>query len=263
MKNWPVTKAFTGVLALLCCMLPLRASADTWLWAWDRNEDLRWLPSHIGVAYFAVQFDARGSSLTLQPRRPILRAPAANALLPVLHIEAFHTAHPATMDAQAVALWADRLADTINRLGTARVQIDFEARASQRQFYHDVLLALREKLPPAFKLSITALASWCGDPAWLAALPVDEIVPMYFRMGPAERDLWRQRLLHAEQLPRVCRGAAGLSIDELHALSGGGALLPGLSAGGRSIYLFAPRAWRPSMLEDFMEMARDDLVLSR
>jgi len=244
-------------------LLAQHASAETWVWAWDRNEDLRWLPDKLGVAYFAVQMDARGGSLTLLPRRPVLRVPPARALLPVLHIEAFHAAHPPTMDAQTVTLWANKLADTINRLGASSVQIDFEARASQRLFYRDVLLALREKLPSGFKLSITALASWCGDPAWLAALPVDEIVPMYFRMGPAERDLWRQRLLNPEQLPKVCRGAAGLSIDELHALSEQSPKLPALSQDGRSVYLFAPKAWRPSMLADFVEIAPGSLIPSR
>lgn len=246
------------VFLLICCLFTPSAYADTWVWAWDRSEDLRWLPGRVGVAYFAAQFDARGSSLTVLPRRPVLRVAPGSAMLPVLHIEAFHAAQPAAGDAQTVVRWSEKLAETIQRVGVDRVQIDFEARASQRQFYRDVLLALRDKLPAGFKLSITALASWCGDPIWLASLPVDEVVPMYFRMGPTERDLWRQRLMHPEQLPKVCRGAAGLSIDELHALSGQGAALQRIGEDGRSIYLFAPSAWRPAMLVGSLEVAPDD-----
>ncbi|GAB3254048.1 hypothetical protein [Chitinimonas naiadis] len=239
-------------LILLLTVVP--ACADTWLWAWDRPEDLRWLPPGHGVAYFAAQFDAQGSTFKVTGRNAVLRVPPGTPLLPVLHIEAFDRRYPPMLGDEAVTLWADTLAASIQRLGTptaplTQVQIDFEARSGQRDFYRSVLTALRAKLPAGIHLSITALASWCGDPAWLASLPVDEVVPMYFRMGPAERSLWRQRMLQPTLLPAVCRSAAGLSIDEWHGMAAGLGERPLDAFKTRRLYLFAPKPWRASMLE--------------
>jgi len=72
----------------------------------------------------------------------------------------------------------------------AAVQVDFDARQSQREWYAGVLRrSVRAEMPAQMPLSMTALASWCSyDGAWLRSLPVDEAVPMLFRMepGPAE-----------------------------------------------------------------------------
>jgi hypothetical protein len=222
------------LLALLVAALALPAHAATWLWAWDRAEDLRGLPNGIGVAWFAVQFDARDDALLPTWRRPPLHVDPATPLTAVLHVEAFHAGHPPVLDDAAVARWSKALADAARRTGAARVQVDFEARASQLAFYGRVLHGLRARIAPGTFLSVTALASWCGDRAALAALPVDEIVPMYFRMGPRERALWQERSRRPAQLPAACRRAAGLALDE-----------PGLAV-APTVYLFSPRPWRPA-----------------
>lgn len=251
----PPRRRVTRAVALLSMLALLPqvsvaapAPTDTWLWAWDRSEDLRWLAPGTGVAYFAVQFDARGDTFTATWRRPVLQVRPDTRLLPVLHIEAFGTRRPPVLDGRAVALWSGQLAEAIERLAVPRVQIDFEARAGQRDFYRDVLAALRARLPADVRLSITALASWCGEPAWLSSLPVDEVVPMYFRMGPAERGLWRRRLAEPGALPPACRAAVGVSVDEWPALVAevGMARLAGL--GDRPWYVFSPQAWRPTLL---------------
>ena len=236
-------------LFLVFALLSPRAQADVWLWAWDRPEDLRWIPADVGVAYFAAEFVAAGARFDATGRRAALRVRPDTPLLAVLHVEAFDPRNPPELDAAAVERWADGLQRVIHRLGVSAAQIDFEARAGQQAFYADVLQALRMRLPPGFRLSATALASWCGDPAWLDALPLDEVVPMYFRMGAAERELWRRRMLDPEHLPaKACRRAAGLATDEWQALaqeSSGPALAP---FGARRLYLFAPAAWRAETL---------------
>lgn len=231
-------------------LLSVPAFASTWLWAWDRAEDLRWLPPQLGVAYFAAQMDVRGEHIAITPRRPPLRVAPATPQLPVVHIEAFHPQHPPTLDNAAVERWANALATTIARLHSPRVQLDFEARLSQRDFYRDVLMALRRQRPTA-QLSITALASWCGDADWLNSLPVDEIVPMYFRMGPSERDLWRQRLLHPTPLPPACQAAAGISTDEWQTLSHDRTTAQQALSQRRAVYIFSPKPWRAEMLSGF------------
>ncbi len=221
-------------LALLLLALASPVHAATWLWAWDRAEDLRGLPPGVGVAYFAVQFDARDDTFVATWRRPPLHVDPATPLTAVLHVEAFHPGHAPALDDAAATRWSEALADAARRVGSARVQVDFEARASQLDFYRRVLVGLRARLAPRTFLSITALASWCGDAGAVAALPVDEIVPMYFRMGPHERALWRERSRQPERLPAACRRAAGLALDE-----------PRFAA-APTVYLFAPRPWRPA-----------------
>lgn len=237
------------LLSLLPAHAPTQARADVWLWAWDRPEDLRWIPAGTGVAYFAAEFVAAGMRFDATGRRAALRVRADTPLLAVLHIEAFDPRQPPALDAPAVERWADGLHRVIRRLGVSAAQIDFEARAGQQAFYADVLRALRARLPQGFRLSATALASWCGDPAWLDALPLDEVVPMYFRLGAAERDLWRRRMLDAERLPATaCRRAAGIATDEWRSLVRD---LPDASFAhfdGRRLYLFSPSAWRTDVL---------------
>ena len=234
--------------ALCCCALP--AHAGLYLWAWDRAEDLRWVGPGVGVAYFAVQLDARDRALIVNWRRSPLRVRPDTPLMPVLHIEAFSPRVSRTLDDAAVEIWAQTLVDAVQRTGSRSFQIDFEARDSQKVFYFRVLQRVRQQLPEHW-ISVTALASWCGEDQWLAALPVNEIVPMYFRMGPAERNLWRARLLVPHKLPPACRLAAGMATDELahvQAVHGQGNH-PALA--GYRWYLFAPRAWRPDMLEHY------------
>lgn len=243
MRHYLLFTVAVRYIAISAIMFVSSASqASTFLWAWDRPEDLKWIPANVSVAYFAMQFDARDSKFILRNRRPVLRVRPDTNLLPVLHIEAFFPQHPPAMGTQSVNLWADALSAAIFRLGGNQVQIDFEARSGQRDFYRSVLFALRDKLPPEIKISITALASWCGDPEWLATLPVDEIVPMYFRMGPAERHLWRQRMSKPSLLPQVCRNAAGIATDEAKSMLSDVGKESLIALKQRKLYLFSPKA---------------------
>src|SRR5262245_45879328 len=95
----------------------------------------------------------------------------------------------------------------------AALQVDFDATASERAFYRGVLYDLRGRLPRTVGLSITALASWCIYDDWLSGLPIDEAVPMLYRMGVDRK----QVLLHLEAggdfRPPLCRQSVGVSTD--------------------------------------------------
>lgn len=67
------------------------------------------------------------------------------------------------------------------------MQIDFDATRSQRAFYRALLFDLRRQMPANLPLSVTALASWRSYDDWLRGLPIDEAVPMFFRMEPDRR----------------------------------------------------------------------------
>ena len=200
------------------------------LWAWERPEDLRWLPADVGVAYVASTVLLRGGDALVHPRTAPLLLAAGVATVPVLHVDASWRTPPELSERQLerVVQEALRLAPRGN---CDVLQLDFEVRRSQRPFLARTMAEIRRRLDPRIALSVTALASWCLDDAWLPAGVADEVVPMAFRMGPGQHAL-RDRLRRDGFSQPVCRGAAGHASDE--------PALPGLAA--RSYY-FSPQPW--------------------
>ncbi|WP_143133333.1 hypothetical protein [Pseudoduganella namucuonensis] len=203
------------------------------VWAWERPEDLRWLPRDVGVAYVAASVVLRGDEAIVHPRMAPLLTADGVARVPVLHVDASWREPPAlnALQAERVVRELLRVAQRGNR---HVVQLDFEVRRSQRPFLARVMAEARRRLPPGMALSVTALASWCLDDHWLPSGLADEIVPMAFRMGPGEQAL-RQRL-RRDGFPRhACRHAAGYATDE-----------PGLRGVNPRSYYFSPRPWTPA-----------------
>jgi hypothetical protein len=133
-------------------------------------------------------------------------------LIAVTRIEA----HPgsAKLDDPATARkLAELIVGSVRCRNASAVQVDFDARQSQRQFYAILLKDLRQRLPEGMPLSITALTSWCAYDDWIAGLPVDEVVPMFFRMGPdhppSETPGWEYPIREP-----LCKTSAGVSSDE-------------------------------------------------
>ena len=133
------------------------------------------------------------------------------------------------------------LTQVAHQNGVRALQIDFDATRSQRGFYADLLRQLRPGLPAGMPLSITALLSWCAAPPgegdWLAQLPIDEAVPMFFRLGGSHRPAGDKNSFRIRE-PR-CLGSNGISTDESWPL---------LNAHTR-FYLFAPHPWTAPQLE--------------
>jgi hypothetical protein len=211
---------------------PRRDPPELVLWAWERPEDLRFAdPARYSIAYLAGTLDLRGEDLRVRPRFQPLFAPADARLLPVVRIETSRSA--AWTPAPDLARRAsDAIVRLASRDGLSDVQIDFDAALSQRDFYRDLLRDLRQRLPARRKISITALASWCVGDRWLASLPVDEAVPMLFRMGPEGPDALRRIASRGPLDPR-CRGSVGVSTDEPG----------GWNARVSKTYVFHPRPW--------------------
>jgi hypothetical protein len=146
---------------------------------------------------------------------------------------------------------AERIANEIARLTQApptktdTIQIDFDALKDERDFYRDLLVRLRNKVPASTHLSITALVSWCLYDTWISNLPTDECVPMFFRMG---RD--RQNVLVHLKLGRgfgctKCDTSLGISLDEPSVNS---VIIPSIvgrwrEGGERRVYVFNPSPW--------------------
>ncbi len=196
---------FAYILALLwLAAMPAHRETTVIPWAWERNEDLRFTGSGATVAWYAGIVTLDGARVRVEPRRNPLQLAKNVHRIAVIRIE---TKRATLDDAQLQATLA-----AIRRLhrNAEELQIDFDATRSERAFYRALLVALRKEIDT--RLSITALASWCLDDRWLNDLPIDEAVPMLFRMGRDEREV-RARLDEAFPEPR-CRASVGISLDE-------------------------------------------------
>jgi len=195
-----------GVLALLSCAP--EPPPTIILWAWERTEDLRFLsPDEAEIAILVNRIVLRDDQVEPYPRTQPVAAPDGISVMPVVRIEA---ARPSLDDAQLEKLVAS-IRRTTRDSRFHGLQIDFDALESQRGFYRQLLERLRPDYEP---LSVTALVSWCFEPSWLAGLPVDEIVPMVFRMGPGAQT-WVERMDREKGFSfSGCNGSLGVATDE-------------------------------------------------
>jgi len=207
------------------------------LWAWESPQDLRFLNHGEGVAFLAGEFWVEGEDTRWIPRRNPLLVNPGTPLMAVLRIES-RQARWAPPQREACLKRALALLALPQVQG---LQIDFDAKESERESYAAILHDLRARLPRDRPLSITALASWCLADPWLKAheAAVDETVPMLFRMG-REGDRVRKNLEQGQEfMVNSARHSYGISTDEP---------LPRLRS-GRRCYVFHPGPWTPQAWE--------------
>lgn len=181
-----------------------------------------------------------------RPRLQPLLLPPATRVIAVARIESEDQTNQSMHSAPSPAQVSETAA-AISELGTlpnvVMVQVDFDATASERAFYRDLLIQLRQKLPESISLSMTALASWCKSDNWLEDLPVDEAVPMLFRMG-VERNQFLSQLAAGDKFQsRPCLGSAGVSADEPLTQ------LPRV----QRLYVFNPQVWSRESFNQVLE----------
>lgn len=206
------------------------------LWAWEEPQDLRFLKGrNVGIAFYAKHVLLRGDRVLMRPRVAPLRVDEETPLMAVVRVDGDARESPVLDAAQREALLRE-LEDAFALPRVVALQIDFDARVSERAFYRDLLWDLRKR-HPQLPVSITALASWCLDDPWIRNLPVDEAVPMLFRMGGGAakvREQVRQgRDFHADS----ARNALGLSTDEPRDM------VPAGWRRSRRVYVFQGRPW--------------------
>ncbi len=230
------TRATVGEVSRRMRVLPSRT-----LWVWERPEDLSQVdPANTAVA-FLDQTIFVGTDVISRPRRQPLAYPTSVARIAVVRIEAPSSVGlDSERRQQVVELILRSIKDRGKDPGIAALQVDFDATRSQRGWYADLLRDLRRQMPAGLPLSMTALTSWCSYDDWIAGLPVDEAVPMFFRMEPDHR---RARAGSPEFLIRepLCMSSVGVSTREAwpHDMA------------GKRVYIFPDRGWR----EDFALLA--------
>jgi hypothetical protein len=186
------------------------ASAQDVAWIWPAGD----LPDPpLAEAAVLVESVILGSGPPrIEPRRRALLLDPGTRVTPVVHVQPDRAAGAlADRDAQVIVA---ALLRAQRRTTSGWVQLDFEAPLALRESWRALVAEVRRRLPAGTRLSVTALASWCSGSAWLHDLAADEVVPMFFHLGPdAGAWIW-SAVEHPERLHPSCReGAAGFSVQ--------------------------------------------------
>jgi hypothetical protein len=212
------------------------------LWAWERNEDLSFLENKdFGVAFLAQTLVLRNDEVIFRPRRQPLEVPDDIYMIAVTRIETLKEKdkRPDLSDEQAEKV-ASLIEKTLKLPNVRAVQTDFDVVVSERKFYQTVITKLKTKLPNEMPLTITSLASWCVGDSWFNDFPIDEAVPMAFRMGADDEKIRSFLRAGNDWNEPLCRGSYGVSFD---------APLQMEFKPNRRIYYFNPKLWKKSDLE--------------
>jgi len=210
----------------------MRALPARTLWVWERRENLVGIDPRTTAIATLDQTIVLGRGVTVIPRHQPVIYPEGIKRISVIRIEAPGDIAPGLERPAAAAIVAAATADPT----VVALQIDFDARRSQRAFYASLLHQVRRSLPPALPLSITALASWCSSDDWLGGLPIDEAVPMFFRMEP-DRRFAPPSLPQFKIREPLCATSAGISTRERHPAS----------LAGKRLYIFPDRGWQQDL----------------
>lgn len=214
------------------------------VWVWERREDLRGLdPGTTAVAYLDRTILVDPAGVHVLPRRQGMLLPASDGLVRIAVVR-IESRPGAVLDTAAAGSVARDVVDAAERQSVAALQVDFDARQSEREWYTAVLQQVRAQMPRRMPLSITALASWCSyDGEWMHRLPVDEAVPMLFRMEPDRRRAGAGPDAEARDFALrepLCRGSIGISSRENWPRN----------TRDRRVYIFADRGWSRDGLEE-------------
>jgi hypothetical protein len=224
-----------ALLVLTACRRdPLPMFPRVMLWAWESRQDLSFLdPRDAGVAFLARTVLLKDGQAQIRPRFQPLHVPPGTVLMAVVRIESQGPALPPVQTVCSVVSEPAALA------GVRALQIDFDAKSSERSFYRVLLQCVRSRV--ALPVVITALAGWCQYDDWIRDLPVNDAVPMLFRMGP---ERYRSG---SEFRLGLCQSSFGISIDEPIAR------LPR----GKRIYIFHPGPWTQIDYRNALEGVRN------
>ena len=209
---------------------------QTILWAWERPEDLEFLDARqFAVAFLAQTLVLKGADVVFQPRHQPLKVRPEIKLMAVTRIESRKiTGAPSALNAAQRERLVKLILKTLELENVSAIQIDFDAVTSEREFYRLLLHDLRQKLPDHIPLSITALASFCVGDRWLQDLPIDEAVPMIFRMGADDKTIKSFLARGNDFREPLCRRSYGVAVDEAVEMN---------FERSRRQYIFNVRAW--------------------
>lgn len=251
----------SAAVVLTCCLLLCAASVSnrkdcsrsrlrnsrlaklprTMIWAWERPEHLEFIDPHTtGVAFLAAVIHLHKDQTIINNRQQTMTMPDNTPVIGVVRIE---SSGGATLDQHQRSKIVDAVGAVLRRYKLSGIQIDFDARVSERDFYRKLMTQLRESIPVEKGLSMTALASWCLSDYWISDFPVDEIVPMFFSMGIDQRNVLYQLKKGRSLASAVCEASKGIMVDGIVLREAAGDRRLRSRFGRSRLYLFSPRSW--------------------
>ena len=213
------------------------------LWAWERPTDLRFIDAkRVGVAFLAKSILLISDDALVRPRLQPLQLPEGTKVIAVTRIETDRD-HKPDLSARQRDATSRAIVDMASLPNVSEIQIDFDATKSERSFYGDLITDVRRRLSPQVRLSITALASWCMFDDWISDLPIDEAVPMMFRMTGDGKQIMTRLDAGDDFNAPPCRQSYGISLDEQRPK-----LFP-----ARKLFVFNPDAWTEKSVREISE----------
>lgn len=252
-----------AVTALLGCLLFMQivtgdalcrqvsAPPRLMLWAWERPEDLRFIDIRTtGVAYLAATIKLVGGNVVCISRHQPLRVPQGTYMMAVIRIESDGVLD---LSRQAEIEKISTLVPRFLKPGVQGFQFDFDARKSERGWYKNFLMKMRQVLPADLYLSITSIASWCLGDDWIKGnqLPVDEVVPMFFEMG-ADTTQIRVHLDHGNTFGHTFE-SIGISDKDMTINKLLGKTVTGILKPTARVYMFSRTPWNQKKAQTLMQ----------
>lgn len=222
------------------------------LWAWEAPSDLRFLdPKRFGVAFLSETITLYDDRIWAKPRMQPLKVPDHTYLVPVIRIER-SLQHRPTLSEQQLERLTSHIQQRAVQARFSGLQIDYDAKLSERSFYRALLQRLKKQLPARVELSMTALASWCIGDRWLQDIEVDEVVPMLFSMGKDNPVVVRHIRSGKRLDSRTGTMAIGLAdgepdVQDALAADTGNKLLR-----DRRVYLFSSKGWTEAKVDQIL-----------
>ena len=220
------------------------------LWVWQQPSNLKWLKrDDIGIAYLAETIKMTRAGIIPKPRLHPLRITPGKYLEAVIRIESLRNTSPQLSEKQ-LQLILERVLLHANHGNIQAIQIDFDAKRSQRGFYRKLLARAKKELPGNVKLSMTCLASWCIADRWLNDLEVDQVVPMFFRMGADRRRVRAYLRSGGKVYGQGHELSFGFSMDQLELFND----LPRHYLARKRVYLFPAGVWSKDKLKSLVRL---------
>lgn len=186
-------------------------SRDVTLWLWHGSHDLRgFAPAngeHVSVAYLSRTLIIEVDGVHVTPRRDPIYLDSDMVRTAVVHMEIGRGVDASILRRERAAIL--RALTPVFSEEAHGIQFDFDAPRSMRREYETLLHEIAEAKPERWTFSMTALGSWCTESDWLAATPVDFVVPMLFGPGHDRHETLAALERGPLRQPR-CRDALGL-----------------------------------------------------
>ena len=234
------------LLFIACFFLYLQSDdKKLYLYTWETPQDFSFLAEedyyikNVGVAYLSGEIISRDGKLVFYNRRNPLIIPEAIEVISVVRINTFNSPEELSDNKEEIASFI-----TDHCFGADHCQVDMDARPSEYGHYGEIIEEVNGNL--GYRISISALASWCNKNSWISDLKIDYAVPMLYRMGESSF------LLKAEHIVldnRFCRKNVALSTDELdfdfHKYTA-----------DKNVFIFNPDAWTKESLDDIIKLIK-------